>query len=268
MWLTRDDVLILRADFEGGDFRAVEGRCRVLGPSLRVEDYRLRAAHTATSGNPVIVQLAAPEGFLQGAIVSQLGDFVETAPFTYPTGRIYSQLTIGKGLLPGGYEHTLVCAGYVTGHSSVGWPGGKTENAGDGLGHVARITLANPGAGVEWRYQPAEVYFEVMAGSFLYNAAAGGAARIIAVRASDGVTDSLVSFSPTAVAPGTAARINFGAGLPYNTNALPATPVYTVAWPVGLVLERAAAVQLFVAGGMPAGDTVTAISLSVRRWTI
>ena len=268
LWLTRDDVLILRADFESGDFQDVEARVRILSAALTVEDYRLRAHYAVAQPNPQVVQLQAPEGFLQGAVITQLGDYTETAPFTYPTGRVYAQLTVGKGLIPGGYEHTLVCAGYVTGHSSVGYPGGKNENAGDGAGRIQRVALADPGVGVLWSYQPVGVYAEVICGSFVYTTSAAAGNRIIGVRCWDGTSTSYIGLANATQAAGIVGRYNFGQGFPFDNNVLGANPVRSIPWPIGLKMERAAIAGGFVLGGMLAGDAITNVVLNVRTWTI
>lgn len=166
----------------------VEGRVRLLGPRLIVEDVRLRATFAPNSPTTQTIIHPLTQGMLEGAMITaQREDGSESTFFAFP-GVCYCELSIGRGGSPSGYEHTLLAAGYLGRRSSLGWPGGAPVAAGQGTGMPRTITLTNPAAGAD--YASSTVYSSqtrLQSASFVLTTDATVAARDVRIRIQDGL---------------------------------------------------------------------------------
>jgi len=267
LWITDDDVFQLRVDFPFDLGGSVEARIRVIGLRLVPEDYRLRATLPgAPTSSTVVVQDQAAAGFLQGAILTRLVEGADVDPSSTSPGQIYAQLTIGRFLPGAGYEHTLLCAGYVTARSSVGFPGGHTENVGDGAGWLWTPPAQSIAiAGGVLSFSAAAARMELIGGSVVLTVGAANAAKAPRMRLIDQNANVQVSVGALAnVAPGGAQFFGWGQGYPHGTGA---DSRVQIPLPVNCRMDNNWVVTIETLPALQAGDSLLNGVIFARRWT-
>lgn len=265
LYVTADDQLVFRVETDSTFAGTVEARVRVLSPRLVPEDYRLQLVIAVGGATSYTTTANLIEGFLQGVNCSILGDFTDPAPETTFPGRVYGHVGVGKGLGSGGYEHTVLAAGYITARTTVGWPGGVAQGFGDGLGHVQFLPLTQPAAGADFRYQVAGYYRELVAWSAVLTTDATVGNRGVGVGVQAGTSWAYRTQSTLDQAPSSTVRYSFGAGGQAYTHTISPRIESNVSWPVKLIMPP----QTYFASstvGLGPGDQWSSILIVCRDW--
>jgi hypothetical protein len=263
LWVDDGDVLVLTVNALSGVVAAVEARLRLLSPRLVIEDLRLRVNVVAGVPTPFVAVGPLFQGFLQGGVVSALApDAVPPGTDSYTPGELYAHLVVGRGRDTALYQHTLLCAGYVTTRTVIGFPGGRSTATREGPGRLRRVTVAPPGLGQEWALSSSAAFWKIRSGSWVLTTSAIAGNREPQLREQDNGNISYQTGSNVVQPANTVNRYAVGAhgafgAISGNTRLM--------TWPADWFLTPARFVRSFTAG-LDAGDDYSQISFELEEW--
>jgi hypothetical protein len=207
-------------------------------------------------GGPTLQELSLGEGYLLGLVLEASG--LAPAP-----GQVYDEALLFQGPALTGINGQLLCAGYVTGGTHLGWPGVTRDLAQGGPGWIHSIQQANPGAGADWTYTLAgNVRQRIQSFSSQLTTSATAGNRLIQLVVDDGVNTVWAASAPAAVAASTTQTFT-GAGSNSPTGAV--TTIFSVVIPPDLVLTTGMRIRSSTVG-LLAGDQWANIWLLVEEW--
>lgn len=265
LWVTDQDVLVLRTNALPLTLSAaftVEARVRMLTPQLRTADYRLSQVIGPLSPSQQTTSVNLTEGFIQGAMVGPAAAEGAGFPGVSDPGAIYAQLTVGLGAPSPFYDHTMLCGGYVTDLSSIGWPGGESQAplSGPGANHV--LQLPAPAAGAE--VAPSSLAFgawRIMAFNVALTTSAVAGNRFVFLRYDTGVGPAGIFGGTFAHNAALTYRYMFAPGLEPGFRGVNQIDVPIPEW----LICRGVTVGTLTQG-RDAGDQFTAPVVHIRAW--
>ncbi len=263
LWVDDGDVLVLTVNALSGVVATVEARLRLLSPRLVIEDIRLRVNVVAGVPTPFVAVGPLFQGFLQGGVVSALApDVVPPGTDVYVPGELYAHLVVGRGRDTALYQHTLLCAGYVTTRTVIGFPGGRSTATREGPGRRRRVTVAPPGLGQEWVLSSSSAFWKLRSGSWVLTTSAVVGNREPLLMLQDNGNRSYTAGS-NVVQPANLVN-RYVVGDTGSFGAI-ASNVRAMVWPADLVMRPTDAIRSFTIA-IDAGDDYSALSFELEEW--
>jgi hypothetical protein len=157
----------------------------------------------------------------------------------------------------------VLFADYPTNNAPVGWPSGRVLHPSEGPGAILRVTIANPAAGADFSFQPADALrwrVQSLKATLTTSAAAGN--RSVHNLVSDSAGNPYWNQpAQTTQGPGLAVQYSFAPGV---TPIVVADGAAVLSLPANLILAQRHQIQSLTTG-LLAGDQWSAISMGVEQ---
>lgn len=257
LYVDVDDQLIMQSASSTTN-ELVTVNVRLLKPDGRIEDmqFQIRPANTRVSST-------VKTGLAQGYILS----ISAVCAQAITRGQTFLRLSTQRAASGTGNPAQMLFADYVTTLATSAYPNGRVLSPTEGPGWLNVVTVANPGAGLEFQVNvPANARWRVQClnYNFLTSGVAGNRIPSLTVQSSAG-TEFQSGLLAVVVAT-TNVQINAAALTPY-VNAFPGQVMLEI--PTSLFLGNNALQSMFLktlTSGILAGDNYTAITVLVEEW--
>ena len=197
------------------------------------------------------------DGYLVAAALESTGATFPVRGQTYVTLQLIRPPTFAFRM------NRWLCADYLSGSTSTGWPWGRTVGSTEGQGALYSILATNPAAGVEWsQIVPPGARWRIRGIRATLVTSAVVANRLPSLVIDDGVNTLMQIESPNPEAAGGAVVYNFIPDIPYLPLVTSQQPVFL---PPDLQLEPGWHIKSST-GSLDAADQWSNIRLTIEEW--